>query len=98
MLLYGMESPARWAFRVESTAVDLLEEEDDVELIERPWVVTWRAALKQLDMYPRTQLAPLSVHPDFRTRVMKALQTRQEKGVPVGWNQWSEALKIDIDF
>lgn len=98
VLLYGIESPAGWTFRVESTAVDLLDEEGDVALIERPWAVTWRAALKQLDTYPWTQLVPLSVHPDFRNRVLKALQTRQKKGVPVDWSQWSEALKIDIDF
>lgn len=97
VLLYGTESPAGWTFRVESTAVDLLNEEDDVALIERPWVVTWRAALKQLDTYPWTQLVPLSVHPDFRIRVMKALQSRQKKGVPVEWNHWAEALKIDMD-
>lgn len=98
VLLYGIESPAGWSFRAESTSVDLLDEEGDVALIERPWVVTWRAALKQLDTYPWTQLVPLSVHPDFRNRVVKALQTRQKKGVPVDWIQWSEALKIDIDF
>lgn len=97
VLLYGIESPASWSFRVESTAVDLLDEEDDVALIGRPWVVTWRAALKQLDTYPWTQLVPLSVHPDFRTRVVKALQSRQKKGGPVEWNHWAEALKIDMD-
>lgn len=98
LLLYGIESPAGWSFRVESTAVELFDEEDDVALIERPWVVTWRAALKQLDTNPWTQLVPLSVHPDFRNRVVKALQTRQKKGVSVDWSQWREALKIDIDF
>lgn len=97
--LYGRESPAGWSYRVESRFVDLLDEEQGaaVVLAARPWAETWRAALKQLDAYPWTRLVPLGVHPDFRTRVIRALQARQKKGAPVAWSSWSEVLEIDVD-
>lgn len=98
VLLYGMESPEGWSFRVESTAVDLIDNEHDMALTERPWVATWRAALKQLDVYPWTQLVPLSVHPDFTTQIVKALQIRQKKGLVVDWSLWGEPLKIDTGY
>ena len=64
---------------------------------ERPWVATWRSALKQLDAYPWTQLYPLAVHPEFGDRVFKALQTRKKKGFAIDWDQWGNVLNIEIE-
>jgi ADP-ribose pyrophosphatase YjhB (NUDIX family) len=95
LALVGIQTDAEWKFRVEtdeSALSDLLEEDDQIEVPERPWVDTWRSALKQLDFYPWPQLHPLDVHEDFRDRVLKALQTRQKKGLSVDWGQWGKLL------
>lgn len=63
----------------------------------RPWVATWRSALKQLDAYAWPQLYPLAVHPEFGDRVFKALQTRKKKGFAIDWDQWGNVLNIEIE-
>lgn len=95
--LYGVQSPEGWRFRVETTESVVGSEEKMTNLPERLWVGTWRSALKQLDGLPWTQLHPLTVHPEFRDRVFKALQTRQKKGVVIDWSRWGNALDIFVD-
>lgn len=95
--LYGIQSPEGWQFKVETSEAALVDDENDPGMPERPWVATWRSALKQLDGYPWTQLYPLSVHPDFRDKVFKALQTRKKKGLVIDWDQWGNVLNIFVD-
>lgn len=94
LTLYGIQSPDGWKFRTETSATALIDGEDLPDQLERPWVGTWRSALKQLDAYPWTQLHPLTVHPDFCDRVFKALQTRKKKGLVIDWDQWGTVLNI----
>jgi hypothetical protein len=101
LTLAGIQNEGAWQFRVEtdeSASNDLLDDEGPIdEVLDRPWVATWRSALKQLDAYPWTQLYPLAVHLDFRDRVFKALQTRQKKGLGIDWDLWGTVLGIDIN-
>lgn len=97
LTLYGIQSPDGWQFRVETNEAALVDDDDDdddmLDLPKRPWVTAWRSALKQLDSYPWTRLYPLKVHPDFRDRVFKALQTRHKKEPVINWNRWNPVLK-----
>lgn len=97
LTLFGIESPDGWRFRVETDEAALLDDDEMVEKPDRPWVVTWRSALKQLDAYPWTQLFPLDVHPEFFERVHKALQAREKKGIEIPWFQWAPVLNILVD-
>lgn len=96
LTLYGLQSPDGWQFRVETSEAALVDDDDDMlDLPKRPWVTAWRSALKQLDSYPWTRLYPLKVHPDFRDRVFKALQTRHKKEPFSDWDRWNRVLKTD---
>ncbi len=97
LTLYGIQSAEGWQFRVETNEVALVDDEDMPDLPVRRWVETWRSALKQLDRYPWTQLHPLAVHPEFREKVFKALQTRKKKGLVIDWDQWGHVLNILVD-
>ena len=95
--LVGIRRGEEWNFRVEtgqSTLIGLLDEDDQVEIPERPWVDTWRKALKQLDSYPWHEMYPIDVHAEFRNRILKALKTRQKKGAAVEWSLWHLVLRI----
>lgn len=95
--LVGVRIGEEWNFRVEidqSTLIGLLDEDDQVEIPERPWVDTWRKALKQLDIYPWHEMYPIDVHAEFRNRILKALKTRQKKGAAVEWSLWHLVLRI----
>lgn len=97
LTLVGVQIATGWTFRVESdesTLSSLLDDDDQIEVLERPWVNTWRSALKQLDQYPWPQLKPIEVHADFRAKVQKALRTRQKKGMAIAWQDWSLALQM----
>lgn len=96
LTLYGIQSPDGWQFRAETNEA-ALDDGDTPDLPARPWVATWRSALKQLDAYPWTQLYPLKVHPEFSDRVFKALQTRKKKGLAIDWDQWGHVLNIFVD-
>jgi|GEM_PF-206345 len=96
LTLAGIEFSEGWKFRVETNEA-ALEDGDMTDSPERPWVRTWRSALKQMDAYPWTQLHAVKVHPEFCDRVFNALQTRKKKGIPIDWNQWGNALNILID-
>ncbi len=97
LTLYGIQSPEGWRFKVETSEAALVDDEDEPDMLERPWVATWRSALKQLDGYSWTQLYPLAVHSDFREKVFKALQTRKKKGLVIDWDQWGNVLNIIVD-
>jgi ADP-ribose pyrophosphatase YjhB (NUDIX family) len=97
LTLYGIQSAEGWQFRAETNEAALIDDEDMPDHPERPWVETWRSALKQLDGYPWTQLYPLAVHPEFRDKVFKALQTRKKKGLVIDWDQWGHVLNILVD-
>ncbi|WP_442580270.1 hypothetical protein ACSBOB_33290 [Mesorhizobium sp. ASY16-5R] len=61
--LVGSQSGGSWRFRVEtneSALLDLLEEDDWLEIPQRPWVTDWHAALAQLDGYLWFELYPLA--------------------------------------
>ncbi len=92
MTLQGLQSPKGWMFQVttdESALMDLVEATSDIP--ERPWVMTWRSALKQMDSYPWQFLYPHKVHPDFRQRVRAALKVRQKLG-EIQWDDWNRVL------
>jgi hypothetical protein len=93
-MLYGIESSEGWRFRVEASKPTLVAQKVMFELPERPWVVTWRSALKQLDAYSWTQLHAQKVHPEFKDRVYNALKARQKKGLIIDWGQWGTVLNI----
>ena len=97
LTLFGIQSPDGWQFRAETNEAALVDDEAMPDLTERPWVATWRSALKQLDAYPWTQLHPLAVHSEFNDRVYKALQTRNKKGIVIDWDQWGNLLDILVD-
>ena len=92
LTLYGIQSPEGWQFKVETSEAALVDDEDVPDIPERPWVATWRSALKQLDAYPWMQLYPLEVHPLFSDKVAKALQARQKKDLVIDWDQWNHVL------
>jgi len=91
--LYGIQSPDGWQFRAETNEAALLDDEVMPTLQVRPWVATWRSALKQLDSYPWPELYPVEVHPDFRIRVFRALQARHKKDLSINWDRWDRVLK-----
>jgi hypothetical protein len=98
--LVGIQAPGGWAFRVEtdeSPLSSLLDEDDQIEIPERPWVATWREALKQLDCYPWHQLYVLHVAQDFRGKVFKALKAREKKGLEIPWIDWHPALGAGVE-
>lgn len=97
LTLYGIQSQDGWQFRVESDEGALVDEGGNSGIPERPWVTTWRSALKQLDAYPWVELYPLMVHPEFSQRVFRALQTRKKKGFVIEWEQWNTVLNLFID-
>lgn len=94
LTLYGIDSPDGWKYQLSSSEAGLLEEDEMSDQPERPWVATWRSALKQLDAYPWVQLHPLEVHPVFSEKVFKALQTRQKKGLVIDWGKWADVLEF----
>lgn len=94
LTLYGIQTPDGWQFRTETNEAALEDDEDMPGLPERPWVATWRSALRQLGAYPWTRLYPVTVHPEFRDRVFKALKAREKKGLVVDWDQWGNALNM----
>lgn len=95
LTLAGIQYADGCQFRVEANESAL----DDVmpNSPERPWVRTWRSALKQLDAYPWTQRHAVKVHPEFCDRVFNALQTRMKKGIDIDWDQWGSVLNILVD-
>ena len=94
--MFGVQSPDGWKFRVETNEMELLENGDRFDIPKRPWVATWRSALKQLDTYSWTQLFPLEVHLEFQDRVVRALQFRNKKGCEIDWVQWGDVLNVLI--
>lgn len=93
LILFGIESPGGWRFRVETDESGMLDDEEILELPVRPWVATWHGALEQLDSYPWTQLYPLTVHPEFSDLVFQALHARANKDLVIDWGVWGHALK-----
>lgn len=94
--LFGIRFHDGWRFRVEraeSALLAMLDEDDDIKLPEYRWVKTWSNALKQFDTYPWPHLYPLAVHPEFRNKVLKALQIREKKGAFVSWEEWQQVLQ-----
>ncbi len=81
-----------WEFRVETGESGLLDEDQDSATQERPWVATWRSAMKRLDAYPWPQLHPIAVHPEFHDRVLNALRQREKKGATIDWESWHNLL------
>ena len=96
LTMFGVQSPDGWKFRVETNEMELLENGDRFDIPKRPWVATWRSALKQLDTYSWTQLFPLEVHLEFQDRVLRALQFRNKKGCEIDWVQWGDVLNVLI--
>ncbi len=85
------------AVRVETSEAALVDDEDMPDMPERPWVATWRSALKELDAYPWTKLHAVTVHPEFFDQVFKALQTRKKKGLVIDWDQWGNVLNMELE-
>lgn len=97
--LFGIRAIEGWMFRVEcdeSALSDLIDNDDSISVVERPWVSTWRSALRQLDAYPWMQMQPLEVHSDFCSKVRKALQIRQKKGMVIPWDEWQGVLELTV--
>ena len=76
--LLGVESNGAWQFKVTTGEAALVDDVDTDDLPQRPWVTSWEDALTQLDRYQWARLYPLSVHPDFRTRIMNAVKDRAD--------------------
>ena len=94
--LCGIRSTEGWRFRVErnqSALLAMLDEDDVIKLPEYPWVKAWRSALKQLDTYPWPRLYPMAVHPEFRDKVLRALQIRGTQEGGVNWEWWDNVLQ-----
>ena len=85
----------KWRLRMEtdeSGFSSLLDADDQFSVPERPWVKTWRAALRQLDLHPWAALYPLHVHAAFRNQIRSALVAREKKGADVSWPNWNDVL------
>ena len=96
--LVGIQKGPQWIFRVEVgdlTLSHLIDESEEIKVPVRPWVTTWRSALKQLDNYPWPQWQPYDAHPMFRERVIRALKVRQKKGITISWSQWKAVLDME---
>ena len=61
-------------------------------------VSTWTAALKLLDEYPWHHLYPLTVHPDFQSKVLKAVVARNKRdGHDPGLERWQRICGMSVD-
>jgi hypothetical protein len=90
--LYRWRTEQGWAFRRE--VVDWAPELFDDERIESksPVVDTWEAALQLLDQYPWPKLYPISIHPQFRRQIWRAVQERvQSSSEP--FERWRELCR-----
>ena len=96
--LVGLYTEVGWQLRVvtSESALQAFADENPIAIADWPWVATWRSALKQLDVYPWTELYPLAVNHEFRDRVLKALQARQKMnpGLCISWEDWHAVLNI----
>lgn len=92
LTLQGIQSPEGWKFRAETNESALVDDDIPPFLNNRPWVGTWREALKQLDRYAWPRFYPIAVHPEFRDKVINALRARQKKGVEIFWPRWRKVL------
>jgi hypothetical protein len=97
--LAGIEETDRWLFCVRTSNSFPADSLDEGGLIKRPrrsWVRTWRGALKQLDVYPWTQLYPLEVHYAFRSLVGMELKARMKNPGDIDWNSWDRVLSAGV--
>lgn len=108
LTLYGQRNGRGWLYS--RHLVDHIAWMSD----EGPWiehdsevVSTWAAALKLLDKYHFNHLYPLKVHPDFRSKVLKAVLSRNIRDHDEsGADRWHEVcglprlddLKIEMFF
>ncbi|PBJ08469.1 NUDIX hydrolase [Pseudomonas sp. ACN5] len=91
--LLGLHEHDSWKFMVKTGGSDVQNTLDELSQIspeDQHWVSTWRSALKLLDQYPWTQLAPTVIHSGFSVKLMSALDKRQKKGIFVVWSNWGE--------
>jgi hypothetical protein len=88
IILYGLETERGWTFRTETQ--ELIEEER-IES-KSPVVNTWEAALQLLDKYPWPKLCPISIHPQFRSRIWRAMQERMTS------ERWREICRNKLFF
>ena len=108
LTLHGQRNGRGWRF-----SLNLFDQTmswvDDGPVTERTSEVveTWPKALKLLDEYPWHQLYPLTVHPEFRSKVLKAVLSRNIRDHDdYGADHWHEVcglpkldeLKIEMDF
>ncbi|WP_294531874.1 hypothetical protein [uncultured Rhodoblastus sp.] len=77
--LYGVRTDRGWVFtkEVDDWTPELRDEKSFH--IKSKIIESWPAALDSLDIFNRSRLLPLSVHPEFRRKVWEAVQERLPK-------------------
>jgi hypothetical protein len=97
--LYGVRNGRGWLYSCH--LVDhiawMLEDgpwiENDSEVVS-----TWAAALKLLDKYEFNNLSPLTVHPEFRAKVLKAVLSRNKRSKDTYSQQrWQDVCGIPAE-
>lgn len=68
VVLYGLREGEGWRF-----SLDFMGAEPDPE---QAIMDTWEGALVLLDRYPWPMLGPVRVHPEFRDRIVAAVEER----------------------
>jgi len=106
--LFGMRQDRGWLYHCHlSDSIAYMSDEGPQIERDSEVVSTWAAALKLLDKYQFNHLYPLTVHPDFRSKVLKAVLSRNIRDHDdYGVDQWHEVcglpklddLKIEMIF
>ena len=90
-VLRRQDGHGNWRYWVEShehLAIALLGEDDREGLQPNAMSATvssLQAALRLLDRYPWHRLSPITLHPDCREMVLKAMEDRGESECPERW-------------
>ncbi len=72
VVLYGLRSGDSWLY-----SLDFIRSRDPNGEADGPAVAnSWEGALDLLDRYPWADLKPVRMHPDFKERILKALEER----------------------
>jgi len=106
--LFGMRQDRGWLYHCHlSDSIAYMSDEGPQIERDSEVVSTWAAALKLLDKYHFNHLYPLTVHPEFRSKVLKAVLSRNIRDHDdYGAAQWHEVcglpklddLKIEMIF
>jgi hypothetical protein len=99
LTLYGVRNGPGWLFSRYLFDQTMSWTDGGPEVERNSMVVsTWTAALKLLDEYPWHHLYPLTVHPDFQAKVLKAVVARNKRdGHDHGIERWQRICGSPVE-